>query len=91
MSEAVQAEAEGVETATVTWRDLTPFEIPRYRVDWPFDAVVAAEREAWPTMLAALLPDETLAEFRSLRPTTRDAMELLAAVGKAIGLEDQGE
>jgi len=89
--EAIQAEAEGAETATVRWRNLTPFEVPRYRMDWPFAAVVAAEQEQWPTFLHELLPDRTLAEFRSLRPTQRDAMDLLNAVSDALGFADSGE
>jgi hypothetical protein len=89
---AAQAEAEGAETATVEWRDLTPFEVPLYRRDWPFAAVVALERTQWPLMLHELLPEKTLAEIRLLRLTENDVVGgLLPAMFKAIGFRNSGE
>lgn len=91
MSDAVQAEAEGKRTTTIEWRDLTPFEIPLYRDDWPFDAVVAAEGQNWPTFLSHMLPQRALAEFRAGRPTQADAMDLLSTIADALGFADAGE
>ena len=88
--DAARSEAEGVTMATVSWRGIT-FEVPRYRLDWPFDAVVAAEQGKFPTMLSILMPDHALAEFRALRPTGRDANSLLAAVGTALGFDDDDD
>lgn len=90
-SAAGRDEAEGVETVTVEWRDLTPFEIPRYRVDWPFEAVVAAEEQRFPSMLAAVLPAKTRAEFAAMGATQRDAYDLLDAISDAMGFADSGE
>lgn len=90
MSEAAQAEAEGVETAHVSWRGVE-FDVPRYRRDWPFDAVVAVEEEKWPLVLRYLLPDLALAEFRALRPTETDAMDLINEISNALGFADKGE
>lgn len=89
--EAGQAEVKGVETVTIRWRDLTPFEVPRYRMDWPFEAVVAAEEQRWPSMLAALLPAVTRAEFATMGCTQRDAYNLLNTISDGLGFEDVGE
>lgn len=93
-AEAAQAEAEGSNTATVEWGELTPFEVPRNRRDWPFAAVVAAEQAEWPTMLDAVLPAQTLAQIRALRLTVGDITDaetgLLGAIFRAIGVS-QGE
>lgn len=91
MSDAGRAEAEGVQTATVTWRGLTPFEVPRYRADWPFAAVLAAESEKWPTFLAEIMPPAALREFQMMRPTERDAYDLLNALTSALGFGEPGE
>lgn len=91
MTDAGKAEAEGVRTATVAWRTLTPFEVPRYRADWPFAAVVAAEGEKWPTFLNEILPPATLREFQLMRPTERDAYSLLDALTSALGFGEPGE
>lgn len=90
-ADASKAEAQGIEMATVTWRDLTPFEIPRYRMDWPFEAVVAAEEQRFPAMLAAILPPATRAEFASMGATQRDAYSLLDAIGDELGFTSPGE
>lgn len=88
---AVQTEAPGVETVTVEWGNLSPFEVPRYRIDWPFEAVVAAEEERWPAMLAALLPPATRAEFAAMRATQRHAYDLMNAIADALGFASLGE
>lgn len=90
MSEAGKAEVQDVRTATVEWRGLS-FEIPRYRVDWPFEAAVAAEAEKWPTFIAAMLPDQALHQFKSMRPTQGDAWDLLNAISDALGFGEPGE
>lgn len=91
MSNPSQAEAQGSTTATVKWRDLTPFEVPRYQADWPFAAVVAAENGTWSIFLAEMLPPATLHEFRQMRPTQREAFELIDVLVKALGFGDVGE
>lgn len=90
-AQAGQAEAQGIETATVTWGALTPFEIPRNRDDWPFTAVVAAEQESWPMLVAELVPADTLAEIRRLRLRKSEVMDLLNAMSDALGFEEPGE
>src|SRR5690348_16045677 len=91
MSDPITSEAQGKKTATVEWRDLSPFEVPMYRDDWPFTATVAAEAQQWPTFLQEIIPPAALAEFQRTRPSTRDAYDLLAAVFSALGFGDAGE
>lgn len=88
---AGQTEAQGIETVTVTWRDLTPFEVPRYRLDWPFEAVVAAMNENHPVVIASLLPPEIRAELTEMRCTMREAYDLMNAISDALGFESPGE
>lgn len=90
-TDAVVAEAAGKTTVTVTWRDLTPFEVPIYRDDWSFEAVLAAEQGRYASLAAGLLPPAALAEFRAVRPTLNDTRDLVDTISTTIGLADAGE
>lgn len=85
------AEAEGLETVTVEWRTLMPFEVPIYRNDWPYEAVLASEQQQDASLLAALLPALQHQQFVALNPTLRDARDLLNTIARAIGIEHSGE
>lgn len=85
-SDAIVAEAAGSTTVTVTWRDMKPFEVPIYRDDWSFEAVFAAEQGRLATLVAALLPDAALSEFRKGGPTQADTRDLVDKIGEAMDL-----
>lgn len=89
----IEQEAAGKTTATVTWRDFEPFEVPIYRDDWSFEAVLAAESGEHGLLLVHLLPDDALQLFRARRPkpTLRDVKSLLDAIADAMGLANSGE
>lgn len=86
-----EAEASGVTTVTVEWRDLPPFEVPIYRIDWPFDAALAWEQQNDASAVAALLPPVSLVAFRAMNPTGRDGLDLLNEIARAIGAASSGE
>lgn len=81
--DAVKAEAEGKTTVAVKWRTLTPFEVPLYYSDLPFEAALAAEEQDNARLLVALLPAVTLREFGGMGCTVSDAMDLLGAISEA--------
>jgi len=81
---AAQLEAEGVETAEVTWRGHT-FTVATDPDDYPIAVVMAFERGQNLTGLEILLGAKTWGELTKTMKTKRDATNLLEVMGEALG------
>jgi hypothetical protein len=87
---AAQAEAEGVTTIGVTWRDLT-FTILTDADEWPVEATLALE-EGHPTIaIRELLGKTQFAQFMATKPRNRDAGDLFSVIALTLGLGSAGE
>jgi len=84
---AVQIEAEGGETTSVTWRGHT-FTVATDPDDYPISVVMAFEKGQNLTGLEILFGPKQWAEFVKTKPTKRDATSLLETMGEALGLGD---
>jgi hypothetical protein len=84
---AVQIEAEGIEFTTIEWRGLT-FDVPTDPLDFPVDAIMAAEDGKVFKSLALIIGPKPFAEFMKMKPLRRDGIDLNNAITKALGMGD---
>ena len=86
---AAQIEAEGVETATVTFGDLS-FVIPSNIEDLDGEFLkYAADRDAY-RIVQVVLDEKQFARFKALKPKVRDYGTLSDQIAAALGLVDSG-
>ena len=81
---AAQIEAEGIPMSDVTWRGHT-FSVMSDPDDYTVETVQAFERGQNFVGLEILFGPKQWEEFMKMKPTKRDGMSLLEAMGEVLG------
>lgn len=91
--EPAQVEAEGIETLTISWADLT-ITLPASSEDWDFEAMEAYEAGKLARAVGLLLGDEGFTGLKreftkkhGRKLLVRDFGELVEVIGRAYGWE----
>lgn len=87
---AAQAEAEGVEMASVQWRDLT-LAFPADPEEWDIEVTEAFEDGKVVTAVRGLLGPSQWAAVKALHPKNKDLSGLYDALAQAMGMTSAGE
>ena len=82
---AAQIEAEGIETTTTEWRDLS-FTVPTDPDDWPAEVLLLFEKGQNANGLQEILGPKQWAKFMATKPRKRDVLNLFEVLGESLGL-----
>jgi hypothetical protein len=89
VTSAVEAEAAGVETVDIVWRDVT-LTVPANVDDWPIDAVEAFENGKQLAFARALLSFDGYQDLKRVAPTVRDFKAFMDLMAERLGFADLG-
>lgn len=89
-TKAIEDEAAGEKTFTVTWRDIK-FDVPLDRDEWSFEAMLELENGRTMSAVRELVPDVQYAKFLARKPKTKDAVDIINQLMEGIGVQTAGE
>lgn len=89
-TDPLQAEAEGIETVEVVWRDHT-YTVPASPDDWPISATLALEEGKAATFVGELIGKKAVVALAKAGLRNSDLGDLAQAILAAEGVADQGE